>query len=1432
MLRLHAYCPHSSIARCLRHLQVGFGLSLAFAALASQAQEAVFTPLGPLVPGGHHTAEVKIAGSVEAPIVVASFPNSGLAQWTADGGWQLLSTRYTTHGDISPNGTWLVAREGYINPAIIVRATGEPLPLPTFPVLEGYSFLSWRPIGFYGESGLVGSATLRLDSTGESKRVSFRLDLVTGIYDLVPEQAPGGIWLPEPVAVSADTGKLAIFTGYGSFGKILTLDTDGTLHQESQDFYMTAQARFSPDGRWMAVITDQPRSGLVESANWPQLWDLQSTPATRSNFSQWAQEPRSRSGETKIRHIQDNGIAYGDISGEVLPGNIYASQATVWHPNGVRVSLQAELERHYGLDLGGWMLASVQSVSQDGRVLAGLGRNPVGENHKPWLITLSESMPAPVKVAEPEIWVQKWGSNEGGSDTSLSHAFASTAFNANRYLSVLFNNIGDAPLELTSAEFSGPSADQFSVTSLPESGLIGVGESDVLTIHFRPTSFGAKSAVLKIQTNDPQTPEFTFNLTGEGPTPILHFSEVYDPWGDGDGNVDLKTAVGRSVEASMTLRNNGNHDATDLQAEIIGINVPGLEILTPPPATLAAGTSATIVLRFTPTEMGSSQGTILIRSDHPSVQPLSLPLRTVAVLPVQPVVRDLAGTLLPSGTGEVNFEQVTARATLSLPIRLENPGDEAFYVKLKLLGRHAAEYDIDMPTGHTENSRYRVSAKGYLTIFPVFEPSYSTDYPLTATLVIDAPTHMVEPYIVKLTGQAMANGAPKFFSSPQTEINTPTLSKAEFRVLGTTPMSYRIVKDRTFGTWYRADTMTSVDLKHVKSADDNSIYHIELKNEYGTTRSPPFRRLKPALPTFHQPLVGDNTSLTLTTTITQWSGLECHWLKDGVPVILDEVISHSFGPSLGFQGVRSSDSGRYSCLIKTTSPYSGPDTLVEATVMDVIGPPSVEPFSIRPTQALEMVDFHLRATHQSRIDTYFTVSGLPPGIKYSRYGYVYGQVALSAAARGTRDYQVTVRAENSLGRGEPYTTTWRVEPFIADIAGTYHGTIARQADHDGDRALGGSVTLTVNTTGRFTGRILTGGISRSLKGSLSSPPPENLPESYDPPLVVGLEIGTGQNGPQIITGISSPIRMPDGAQAQVAFGIEGSILVGVLQDSPSSLITAFRQDPAPADMTEGKKAGRFHFQLGIDATDESEVTLPEGRGFATLLVSPSGGVNWVGKLPEGTAFTGRSGISHLILHGQPSSWVIPLHQTLYRKQGSVQGLFAFQSGNPVGEAQLDWNKTPGTKPDHLYPRIPLTTLNGEGSRYQWGKGAPLLDSALDLNDETPNGLLRLQSTALLENLDLSFTLTDKGKITVPNPVPLSRPTLKLAAKTALFTLKSRLTQEATAHRALNGQALWIPHLKKAVGVFTLPEVPDATSTPPKSVKTTPIRAGLLKISIH
>ncbi|HAL73236.1 MAG TPA: hypothetical protein DCP71_15850 [Verrucomicrobiales bacterium] len=1128
----------------------------------------------------------------------------------------------------------------------------------------------------------------------------------------------------------------------------------------------------------------------------------------------------------------DDGSCLGSVTGENATGEVRA-EACIWQPNGARVALQPELASHYQRSLPGWQLTEIHDASPDGLTLTGDGLNPSGVREF-WILQLSEALP--LHLAQPSVWA--WQNGEPGSVTGQELKFPSQLIGTEMSMAIQLGNRGDVPLQITGLTFQGDQAAEFK-TSFTVPQTIAVGQGVNLWVTFKPQSVGRKTATFSVQSNDPETPAFQINLIGSGPAPHLTLKHIRNSAAHSLETLALKSILGRSIEARLSLTNEGNAAATGITAEILEASVPGLELLTPIPATLGVRAEAFFNVRYTPVAAGTGTAGLRFQYDHPEAPLLTLPITTEAIAePWQYSVTREGNITVSNDAALPDFGQVTVGALMDQVLTLTNTDSRVLdRVEVRFEGEHAEDFiyswngslsALDMESGATRR------------LFVMLRPTASGVR--NARLVLDAPGRWPAPHVIHLTGVGVAVGELQFASYPAAEINTTTLNEARFRVLGAASVKYRLCQGNTPVTeWRQVNTEATVYLKgeHQGYGFD---YSIDLQAGSTVVRGPLFHRAKVKRHLASLTIIPGTSTPIRCDIDASASRLEYQWLKDGVELTDGGSFDNAREQTLVVHVKDEAEKGSYQCRVTLRSPSGVASAVTEGTTLDLVKLPQVVPFSFRPSRVLERPSITFRATDQEFAPTTFTITGLPPGIKQVSKGsdQITGQILPAAASKGPREYVVTVIATNAVGQGSPFQATWLIEPFDTSVAGTYHAFLERNETQDGGRGLGGSLTVTVTRAGQFSGSLLIAGRARGITGQIVSAPPDDLPSSFPYPLPSGM---TTEATPPI--GLSKQFFLDKNNPAAVGFGIEGNVLAGVLVDynGRQSMITGMRRLPAPASLlyNHGKK-GVQHFALDIlPPATPVYFPLPEGNGFFAFTIEASGIVKWTGRLADSTVFTGSSGLS-MFVDGDEVGWSAPLHTTLYNRRGSIQGLLAFPEGSTVAGGVLDWNKTelPRDPVDRLYSSIPLTSLIAAGSPYVYDKKImPLLHGQFDVTSKIPNGTFTLTAGHLAhDEVVIPMRLENSGRITLTTEKGGTIPkfSLSLVPATGLFKATGQYSIEDPNEpsrpkivRTVTGHALWIPHLLKGVGTFTLLEATNLDIDPPITPRNALIHAGQIFI---
>jgi len=123
-------------------------------------------------------------------------------------------------------------------------------------------------------------------------------------------------------------------------------------------------------------------------------------------------------------------------------------------------------------------------------------------------VTLSESPPV-ISVDQPP------GNALSSGNSIVNFGTALDGANGNAIVFTISNN-GGQTLTLGNIAVGGANASDFPASTAGLPGSLAPGANASLTVSFNPSVTGAESAALQIATDDPVTPTFTVNLTGQG----------------------------------------------------------------------------------------------------------------------------------------------------------------------------------------------------------------------------------------------------------------------------------------------------------------------------------------------------------------------------------------------------------------------------------------------------------------------------------------------------------------------------------------------------------------------------------------------------------------------------------------------------------------------------------------------------------------------------------------------------------------------------------------------------------------------------------------------------------------------------------------------------------------------------------------------------
>lgn len=259
----------------------------------------------------------------------------------------------------------------------------------------------------------------------------------------------------------------------------------------------------------------------------------------------------------------------------------------------------------------------------------------------------------------------------------------------------------------------------------------------------------------------------------------------------------------------------------------------------------------------------------------------------------------------------------------------------------------------------------------------------------------------------------------------------------------------------------------------------------------------------------------------------------------------------------------------------------------------------------------------------------------------------------------------------------------------------------------------GFFTASVQTTGKFSGRVQTGGHTYSLSGQFGADGSysNSIVRRGQTPLSVQLQLDLA--GGDVITGTVT----------------DGDEMAELLANRAVFSRTA---NPAPL--------GGHRFTLVI-APSSDPAAAPGGYGFGAVSIDTSGNLSFSGTLGDGTKVAQRTFVS------KDGTW--PLYLSLYANHGALFGWLTF-TNNGIDDLNgiVTWSK-PGSTKSKLYPgAFALEGVQVMGSAYVYTKGQPVFNP--------PDGSqFILEDGNLSAGLSIPFELGANNKITGTNKLAVT-----------------------------------------------------------------------------
>ena len=278
----------------------------------------------------------------------------------------------------------------------------------------------------------------------------------------------------------------------------------------------------------------------------------------------------------------------------------------------------------------------------------------------------------------------------------------------------------------------------------------------------------------------------------------------------------------------------------------------------------------------------------------------------------------------------------------------------------------------------------------------------------------------------------------------------------------------------------------------------------------------------------------------------------------------------------------------------------------------------------------------------------YTVTGLPNGLTLSN---TTGHITGVPSVAGTSN--VSISATNVIGNSSTINFGITVLPFPSTLVGGWSATMECNAQVNG--AMGGFLNVNVTATGSVTGALKNGASIYPFTGQLNTAPDPSAPD----PLHSRLTVAVPKTSLVLVVNFNSPsVGYLSGA---VSLGGDTAVLAGAQQ--------VWSQANQASDY-----AGSFTTALQPFSDD---VSIPQGDGYLTFIVSATGAITWSGQLADGTVIS--TGTSALWPFGE-----VPLFASLYNGKGSLLGAPVITPVTRILNGMLGWNKTAQAATERAY----------------------------------------------------------------------------------------------------------------------------------------------------
>ncbi len=327
----------------------------------------------------------------------------------------------------------------------------------------------------------------------------------------------------------------------------------------------------------------------------------------------------------------------------------------------------------------------------------------------------------------------------------LDLTFPLTPAGENQSQNVTITNNGNQELIVNNLELSQNSDPEFQLIPPPSLPLLIAPSNSIdIQVQFTPSGEGTFNGTLFIDSDDPDSSSIQVQIQGSGFVPLVPNIQV-----NPSSYTFPTTDIGNTENQTLTINNLGNHQLTVTTIELSQSSDPEFQLSQVPPLPLIVPPQSfeNIQVDFTPTAVGTFNGSVTIESDDPDSASVQVDVSGSGSVPLIPDIQvtplDLNFPLTPAGETQIQAVTITNTGNQDLivnTIELSQSSDPEFLlqnspsVPLSITPQNSIEFQVEFtPSGEatfngtlvinsndpdTSSVQVPIEGSGFVPLFP------------------------------------------------------------------------------------------------------------------------------------------------------------------------------------------------------------------------------------------------------------------------------------------------------------------------------------------------------------------------------------------------------------------------------------------------------------------------------------------------------------------------------------------------------------------------------------------------------------------------------------------------------------------------------------------------------------------------------------------